>query len=253
MFLPFRFLRAAALCLSLAPMAGEAAAGEALVAVAANFAEPMAALEAAFEEDSGHKLTVSAGSTGKLYAQIAGGAPFDIFLAADAAHPARLEAEGRAVAGSRFTYAVGRLALWSADPALIGDDGAAVLREAKFRRLAIANPDLAPYGAAAMQILAALGLDETLRPRIVTGENIGQAYAMIASGNAELGFVALSQIAGAPAKGSRWAPPDGLYAPIRQDAALLKRAADNEAALAFLAYLKTDAARAVMERYGYAR
>ncbi len=250
--IPFlKTFRLACLALSLAAFVPRAFAEEALVAVAANFAAPMEALEAAFEKESGHALTVSIGATGKLYAQIANGAPFDILLAADAERPERLEAEGRAVAGSRFTYAVGRLALWSADPALIGEDGAALLREGKFRRLAIANPDLAPYGAAAMEVLEGLGLAGTLRPRIVMGENIGQAFAMVASANAELGFVALSQIAGDD-RGSRWIPPSDSYAPIRQDAVLLARAAENEAALAFLAYLKSDEARAVVEKYGYA-
>ena len=248
----FAFLKSVCLAaLALAVLSRPAAAGEALIAVAANFAAPMQALEAAFEAESGHALTVSAGSTGKLYAQIANGAPFDILLAADTERPERLEAEGRAVAGSRFTYAAGRLALWSADPVLIGEDGAAVLRAAAFRRLAIANPDLAPYGAAAMEVLSGLGLAETLRSRIVMGENIGQAFAIAASGNAELGFVALSQVA-EDEKGSRWIPPAASYAPIRQDAALLSRAAENEAALAFLEYLKSDEARAIMEKYGYA-
>ena len=247
----FAFLKSVCLAaFALAALSRPAAAGEALVAVAANFAAPMQELEAAFEKTSGHALTVSAGSTGKLYAQIANGAPFDILLAADTERPERLEAEGRAVAGSRFTYAAGRLALWSADPALIGETGA-VLREGKFRRLAIANPVLAAYGAAAMDVLNGLGLAETLRLRIVMGENIGQAFAMVASGNAELGFVALSQVA-EDEKGSRWIPPAASYAPIRQDAALLSRAAENEAALAFLEYLKSDEARAIMEKYGYA-
>ncbi|MEQ8936695.1 MAG: molybdate ABC transporter substrate-binding protein [Amphiplicatus sp.] len=248
---PFvKIFRLAFFVLAFAAFAARASAGEALIAVAANFAAPMEALEAAFEKSSGHALTVSAGSTGKLYAQIAGGAPFDILLAADTERPERLEAEGRAVSGSRFTYAVGRLALWSADTGFIGEDGAAVLRDGKFRRLAIANPDLAPYGAAAMETLEELGLAETLRSKIVMGENIGQAYAMAASGNAELGFVALSQIA-ADKSGSRWVPPAALYKPIRQDAVLLARAAKNEAALAFLAYLKSEEAHAVLARSGY--
>jgi molybdate transport system substrate-binding protein len=246
-----RFLAGTVLLLAVLPRS--AVAGEALVAVAANFTEVMERLEADFERDSGHQLTVAVGSTGKLYAQIAHGAPFDVLLAADQERPERLESEGLAVAGSRFTYAVGRLTLWSPEEGRVDVDGAATLRAAAFRSLALANPDLAPYGAAAKETLEHLGLWETLAGKIVKGENIGQAHAMVASGNAELGFVALSSVLSPRNQqpGSRWDVPADLYAPIRQDAVLLQRAADNPAAKAFLAFLRSDAVRALIETYGY--
>lgn len=235
-------------------LAGPAAGEEAVVAVAANFAEVAERLEKDFEGASGHRLTFVVGSTGKLYAQIANGAPFDVFLSADQETPARLEKEGQAVAGSRFTYAVGRLTLWSPEPGRVGSDGAATLKEGKFRRLAIANPELAPYGAAAKQALEKLGLWERFKDRIVMGETIGQAHAMVASGNAELGFVALSYVLSprTETKGSRWDVPARLHAPLQQDAVLLARAAGNPAARAFLDFLRSAKARAVMETYGYA-
>ncbi len=178
----FRFVLSLLLVLFLP---GPAAAEEAVVAVAANFTEVVERLEADFERESGHTVTVVAGSTGKLYAQIANGAPFDVFLSADQERPERLEKEGLAVAGSRFTYATGRLTLWSSEPGRVGGDGAATLRQGKFRLLAIANPELAPYGAAAKQALEKLGLWDRFKDRIVMGETIGQAHAMVASGNAE--------------------------------------------------------------------
>lgn len=238
----------AALALA-APAAGE----EATVAVAANFAEVVERLEQQYERDTGHALTVAVGSTGKLYAQIANGAPFDVFLAADQARPERLEEEGLAVAGSRFTYVTGRLTLWSPAPGRVGADGAATLREGGFRLLAIANPELAPYGAAARQTLEKLGLWQGLRQKLVMGETIGQAHAMVASGNAELGFVALSYVLSprSETRGSRWDVPADLYAPIRQDAVLLKRAAGNAAAKGFLGYLRSERAQTLIETYGY--
>jgi molybdate transport system substrate-binding protein len=233
--------------------AGPASAEEALVAVAANFQEVAEKLEVEFEAATDHDLTITTGSTGKLYAQIKNGAPYDILLAADQRRPELLEREGDAVSGSRFTYAVGRLALWSADPARVAADGSETLRAGAFRKLAMANPDLAPYGEAAMQTLAALGLLETLEKKIVMGENVGQAHALVATGNAELGFVALSYVLSPRNEkpGSHWAVPQELYQPIRQDAVLLVRAVDNVAARAFLEYLKSDAARSVIERFGY--
>lgn len=198
-------------------------------------------------------MTVVAGSSGKLYAQIANGAPFDVFLSADQERPGRLEKEGLAVAGSRFTYATGRLTLWSAEPGRVGRDGAATLRRGEFRRLAIANPALAPYGAAAKQALEKLGLWDRFKDRIVMGETIGQAHAMVASGNAELGFVALSSVLSprTETKGSRWDVPGDLHAPIRQDAVLLSRAAGNPAARGFLAFLRSEKARGLIESFGY--
>lgn len=233
--------------------AGPAAAGEAVVAVAANFSEVAERLAKDFERESGHRLTFVAGSTGKLYAQIANGAPFDAFLAADQESPGRLEKEGLAFAGSRFTYATGRLTLWSGEPGRIGRDGAATLRQGKFRRLAIANPALAPYGAAAQRTLESLGLWQRFKDRIVMGETIGQAHALVATGNAELGFVALSSVLSPrnETRGSRWDVPSDLHAPIHQDAVLLARGAKNPAARAFLGFLRSPKAKAVIATYGY--
>lgn len=228
-------------------------AEEALVAVAANFAEVIEELEARFERETGHRLTVTIGATGQLYAQITNGAPFDILLAADRERPLRLEQEGHAVAGSRFTYAVGKLTLWSADAARIGADGEDALRGGEFRKLAMANPALAPYGEAARETLAALGLYEKLADRLVMGENIGQTHTMVATGNAELGFVALSYVMSPrnEISGSRWDVPQDLYSPIRQDAVLLNRAAANPAAREFLAYLRSDDVLTVIRSFGY--
>lgn len=230
--------------------AAPASAADATLAVAANFKAAMTRLEPAFEAQSGHDLAVAYGATGKFYAQIVNGAPFDALLAADAERPARLETSGDAVAGSRFTYAIGRLVLWSPDPDRIGADGEAVLRAGEFRRLAIANPALAPYGAAASDVIAALGVEAGLQDRIVMGENVGQAFALVASGGAELGFVALSQVKAA-GQGSWWAPPSSLHAPIRQDAVLLAHGEGNDAARAFLAFLVSDQARAIIADAGY--
>lgn len=238
-----------ALLLALAFPAG-VRAGQAYVAVASNFVAPMNALAEPFSRMTGHTLTLSSGATGKFYAQIRNGAPFDVLLAADDETPARLLREGEAV--QTQTYAIGRLALWSARPGLI-DGTAAVLQQHRFQRLAIANPRLAPYGAAASEVLSRLGLAEAARPRLVVGENIAQTYQFVASGNADLGFVALSQVMldGKLASGSVWQVPATLHAPIRQDAALLKHGAGNAAARALLDYLRTPAAQAIIARYGY--
>lgn len=247
---PFRFAFSLLLGLSLA---GPAVGEEAVVAVAANFSEVAERLAKDFERESGHRLTFVAGSTGKLYAQLANGAPFDAFLAADRESPEQLEKESLAVAGSRFTYATGRLTLWSREPGLVGRDGAATLRQGNFRLLAIANPALAPYGAAAKQTLESLGLWQRFKDRIVMGQTIGQAHTLVASGNADLGFVALSSVLSPrnKAKGSRWDVPSHLHAPIRQDAVLLARGAGNPAARGFLAFLRSERAKAVMASYGY--
>lgn len=232
---------------------GRGIAAETLVAVAANFTDVVRELAPAFEKKTGHTLSVTVGSTGKLYAQIINGAPFEILLAADQARPARLEKEGGAVAGTRFTYAVGRLTLWSADPDLLADDVKAVLTSGETRHVAIANPDLAPYGAAAKQALQGLGLWDELSGKIVMAENIGQTFAMVATGNARVGFVALSAALapGNTHKGSRWDVPAESYNPVRQDAVLLEKGRDSEAAKAFLTYLRSDETLAVIERYGY--
>jgi len=231
-----------------------ARADEATVAVAANFAEVIEELETMFEAATDHALTVTTGSTGKLYAQIKNGAPFDVLLAADQARPERLEAEGDAVPGSRFTYAIGRIVLWSLNPDAVAADGVETLEGGDFDNLAIANPDLAPYGLAAKQTLQHYGLWDALSGKIVMGQNIGQTFSMVATGNAPLGFVAKSYVLSPrnDQPGSRWDVPTEAYEPIRQDAVMLKRAADNPAAQAFADFLRSDNARAVIERFGYA-
>ena len=216
------------------------------VAVAANFAAPLQALGAAFTQKSGHRVVASTGSSGKFYAQVRNGAPFHVLLSADEATPKRLEEDGLAVAGSRFTYALGRIVLWSAHDALVDGQGE-VLRSKRFNKLAIANPKLAPYGAAAQQAMTRLGVWSAVQGRVVQGENIAQTFQFVASGNAELGFVALSQLAG-ERKGSRWVVPAELHAPIRQDAVLLKQ---HLAAHAFLDFLRSAAARELIRASGY--
>jgi molybdate transport system substrate-binding protein len=227
-------------------------AGEVRVAVAANFAGALAGIAQGFRAATGHTLKVSAGATGKFHSQIAAGAPFDVLLAADAATPQRLISEGHAVPGSSFTYAIGALVLWSAQPGFVDADGA-VLGSARLQRLAIANPKLAPYGAAAIAVLRARGLLQALEPKLVTAESIAQAYQFVFTGNAEAGFVALSQITvpGRPIPGSHWRVPPSLYGEIRQDAVLLKAGADNPAATALLAHLKSEPARRVIRAFGY--
>jgi molybdate transport system substrate-binding protein len=248
-----RFLLATwtALCL-LAGAAAPAQAAEVQVAVAANFTAPMKLIAAEFEKDTGHKATLAFGATGRFYAQIKSGAPFDVLLAADDETPARLVQEGDAMPASRFTYATGKLVLWSASAGVVGAQGA-VLRQGSFRKLAIAAPKLAPYGAAAVETLTRLGLYSQLEPRLVQGESIGQTYNFVQSGNAELGLVALSQVVdgGKLKGGSAWIVPAELHSPIRQDAVQLVRARDNPAAAALLAYLRTDKARAVIRSFGY--
>lgn len=222
------------------------------VAVAANFSAPMQKIAAAFEQDTGHKATLSFGATGKFYAQIKNGAPFQVLLAADQETPQRLEAEGLSVKGSRFTYAVGTLVLWSKQATLVDDKGE-VLRKGGFERIALADPKLAPYGAAAVETLKRLGLLTTLQPKFVQGENIAQTYQFVATENAALGFVALSQVfsEGRLNAGSAWIVPADLHAPLQQDALILAAGKDNAAAAALMQYLRGDKARAVMRAYGY--
>lgn len=219
------------------------------IAVATNFATTCNAIGKAFTAATQHDVVISDGSSGKLAAQIANGAPFEVFLSADVERPAKLEAEQKTVAGTRFVYAVGKLALWSASPDLV--TGEATLRADAFRHLAIANPELAPYGAAARDVLQKLQLWDRLQPKLVRGEDIGQTFHFVSTGNAELGFVALSQIAANDA-GSRWLVPQDLYAPIEQQAVLLLPGRGDPAARAFLEFLKGDAARALIEGAGYA-
>ena len=222
------------------------------IAVASNFAAPLKVIAAEFERTTGHSVMTSSASTGKLYSQITNAAPFDVLLAADDETPARLQTVGMAVANSRFTYAVGRLALWSADAGLVDAKGE-VLKSGKFTRLALASPKAAPYGVAAIETLSKLNLMNALEPKFVTGESIGQAYSFVASGNVPLGFVASSQVmqSGKLKSGSMWLVPSELHSPLKQDAVLLLRARDNPAALAFMAFLKTDASRATIRSFGY--
>ncbi|XQE68424.1 molybdate ABC transporter substrate-binding protein [Pseudomonas sp. P3C3] len=235
-------------------LSGQTLAGEVQVAVAANFSAPMQAIARAFGQSSGHRVVAAYGATGQFYAQINHGAPFEVLLAADDSTPAKLENEGAGVPGSRFTYAVGALALWSARPGYV-DDAGAVLKSDTFRHLAIANPQTAPYGLAATQVLDQLGLTEAIEPRLVEGQNIAQAYQFVASGNAELGFVALSQVYkdGQITRGSAWQVPAQLHEPIRQDAVLLTKGQDNPAARALLEYLRGEQAATLIRAYGYQR
>lgn len=226
-----------------------AGAAEVRVAVAGNFAEVMGELAAAFEARTGHRAVLSAASTGKHYAQIVQGAPFDVFFAADARHPERLERDGRAVAGTRFTYAIGAIVLWSPRPGLVDAQGQ-VLKTGGFRFLAIANPALAPYGRAAEEMLRKWGLWEGLQDRLVRGQTITQAYQFVKTGNAELGFVALSQVKrpGKAAEGSWWRVPQALHSPIEQQVVLLR---DTPPARALLEFVRGDAALKIIRAYGY--
>lgn len=220
------------------------------IAVASNFTATMNELISRFEEDTGHEVQVSYGSSGRFYAQITNGAPFDAFFSADQEKPALLE-ESELASGS-FTYAIGALALWSKSPDLQLDQGE-FLRDGSFNKLSMANPRLAPYGQAAIEVLSALGLEINTREHWVQGENITQAFQFVDSENADLGFVALSQILqnGELRAGSFWLIPPALYAPIRQDAVLLKRAEAKQAAIDFLNYVQSPSALSLIESYGY--
>lgn len=221
-------------------------------AVASNFTAPMKQIVAQFEERTGHDVTLSFGSSGKLFAQIQNGAPFQVYFSADQQKPEALENAGLAAPGSRFTYAVGSLALWSATPGFVDEDYTP-LKNLEFRKLALANPKLAPYGIAAVEVLNALKLRETTKPKWVMGENIAQTYQFVDSGNADLGFVALSQVLdnGKLKKGCAWPVPAELHSPIRQDAVLLRRAQDNAGAKALLDYIRGDEAHGILRAYGY--
>ena len=227
-------------------------ADEVQVAVAANFTAPMKQIAAEFEKDTGHKAVLAFGATGKFYAQISNGAPFEVLLAADDETPVKLEKELLAAPGTRFTYAIGKLVLWSAKEGYVDAQGD-VLKKGDFKHLALANPKAAPYGAAAMQTMKQLGLLENIQPRIVQGENIAQTHQFVATGNAELGFVALSQVFkdGKITSGSAWIVPGKFYAPIRQDAVVLAKGRNKPAATALMAYLKSDKARTLIKSYGY--
>ena len=227
-------------------------AGEVLVAVAANFAAPMQKIAALFEQDTGHKARLSLGSTGSFYAQIKNGGPFQIFLSADDETPLKLEQEGHAVAGTRFTYATGKLVLWSKQPGLVDDKGQ-VLFGNSFQRLAIANPKLAPYGAASLETLQRLNLLDTLKPKLVQGDNIAQTFQFVQTQNAQLGFLALSQVYadGKIMQGSAWIVPANMHSPLQQDALLLNAGKNLPAAEALLNYLKSEKAKAVIRSFGY--
>ena len=229
-----------------------AMAEEVTVAVAANFTAPMKQIAADFEKATGHKVLLSFGASGKFYAQIKNGAPFQLFLSADDEKPAQLEKDGLTVPGSRFTYAVGTLVLWSAKPGFVDPKGE-VLSKGTFNKLSIANPKLAPYGTAAIEVLTKQGLLAAVQPKLVQGENISQAYQFVSTGNADLGFVALSQVMqdGRISSGSAWVVPDNLHSPIRQDAVLLLKGKGNQAAEGLANYLKTDKVKAVIRTYGY--
>jgi molybdate transport system substrate-binding protein len=246
MFRHLQFFCALMMCLATAH------AGEVTVAVASNFTAPMQKLAPLFEKDTGHKLVLAFGSTGGFYAQIKNGGPFHVFLSADDETPLKLEKEGFAVKGTRFTYATGQLILWSKQPGFV-DEKADVLKSGKFQRLAMANPKLAPYGAAALETLQKLGLLQQLQPKLVQGDNIAQTYQFVSTENAQLGFVALSQVYadGKLLQGSGWRVPSHLHAPIQQDAVLLSAGENNPAAKELLAFLKTDKAKALIQSFGY--
>lgn len=238
--------------LSLLFLSAGVSADEVQVAVAANFTAPMQQIAAEFEKDTGHKAMLSFGATGKFYAQISNGAPFEVFLAADDETPAKLEKELLIAPHSRFTYAIGKLVLWSAKEGVVDGKGE-VLKKGDFKHLALANPKIASYGTAAVEAMKKLGIHDALQPKFVQGDNITQTYQFIASGNAELGFVALSQVFkdGKLSAGSSWMVPSDLYSPIRQDAVVLAKGRNKPAATALADYLKGSKAKAIIKSYGY--
>jgi molybdate transport system substrate-binding protein len=246
------FSRLAVVLVTLAVFCPPAFAETTIAAVASNFTQPMTEIADAFENATGHSAKLSFGSSGKFVAQIDNGAPFEVFLSADAEKPEQLEQTKSAVPGSRFTYAIGKLVLWSAKPGFVDEQGA-ILNGGDFKHLALADPKLAPYGAAAVEVLKNKGLFEKLQPLFVLGENISQTHQFISTGNAELGFIALSQVIedGKIAEGSGWVVPETLHAPIRQDAVLLNKGAENPAAAALMQFLKSPEARAIIQKYGY--
>ena len=240
----------AAAALALPPAAWPASTS---IAVAANFAAPMRSLVQSFEKNTGHKVVVALGATGQLYAQIKNGAPFDVLLAADDETPKKLESEGLAVSGSRASYAIGRLVLWSKRGELIDAKGE-FLSTGRFDRIAIANPKLSPYGLAAVEVIEKLGLTQAIKPKAIEASNITQAHQFVASGNAEIGFVALAQVAegGKIKSGSGWIIPESLHSPIQQDLVLLQRGKTNPAAQQLIEFLRSENAKAVIRSYGYA-
>lgn len=246
------WLKSLACCVMPLVWTHHAWAAEVSVAVAANFTAPMKIIAQAFERETGHKAVLSFGATGQLYAQIKNGAPFSILLAADELTPAKIEKENLGVAGTRVTYAIGQLVLWSKNPGRVDDRGE-ILKKGSFTKLAIANPKLAPYGAAAIEVLNHAGVLRQVKPKIVEGANIAQTFQFVFSENADLGFVALSQVYenGKLKQGSAWIVPASLYSPIKQDAILLNPGRDSPAALALMKYLQSDAAKRVIQNFGY--
>ena len=245
---PLNLVRLAGIAAFACVTAGNAFAAQTNVAVAANFTDAAKEIAAAFQKKTGHEAVLSFGASGQFYTQITQDAPFQVFLSADDERPKKLVDDGLGIADSRFTYAIGKLVLWSRNADLV--KGEATLKANAFTKLSIANPAAAPYGAAAIETIKALKIYDAVQPKVVQGNSISQAFQFIDSGNAELGFVALSQLAG-NTSGSRWLVPAALYTPIRQDAVLLKKGASNEAATAFISFLKGPEARAVIEKYGY--
>ena len=245
-----RLARFAALAFGVLITAAPARAAETPVAVAANFTEPAKAIAAAFTKATGEEVTLSFGSSGQFYAQITHGAPFQVFLSADTERPSAAERAGLGVAGARFVYAIGRLVLYSRTPGLVDGTGAVLKRPDRFRKIAIADPAAAPYGSAAMQTMTRLGVIDSLKPKLVQGASITQAYQFTQTGAAELGFVALSQVIATPG-GSRWTVPAHLHDPIDQAAILLKTGEANPTARRFIEFLKGAEARAIIRRYGY--
>lgn len=227
-------------------------AEEVQVAVAANFTAPMKQIAADFEKQTGHKVVLSFGASGKFYAQIKNGAPFQLFLSADDEKPIQLDKDGLSVPGSRFTYAIGTLVLWSPKSGVVDHNGD-ILAKGNFNKISIANPKLAPYGTAAMEVLTKRGILSAVQPKIVQGENIAQTFQFVSTGNAELGFVALSQVMkdGKISSGSAWVVPSRLHTPIRQDVVLLQKGKGNPAAEGLLQYLKNDSVKALIRTYGY--
>jgi molybdate transport system substrate-binding protein len=244
-----RDLFAVVLAFSTISLAAPAAAAETQVAVAANFTEPAREIAAAFTKATSHTAVLSFGSSGAFYTQMAHGAPFEVFLSADADRPKKAEQDGLGVPNSRFTYAIGRLVLYSTRAGLV-DDGGYVLKRGTFQKVSIADPLAAPYGVAAVQTMQKLGVYPNLTPKIVKGSSITQAYQFVATGAAELGFVALSQVINVPG-GSRWIVPTSLHAPIDQQAILLWTGQKNPAAIAFMSFLKGRQATAIIRKYGY--
>ena len=252
MMLPSRALRGLLSLLAACLLPLSSYATEATVAVAANFAAPMKVIAQDFEKETGHRAVLAFGATGQLYAQIKNGAPFQLLLAADDKIPAKLEREGLGVAGTRFTYATGKLVLWSKNASLVDNRGE-ILRSGNFNQIALANPKLAPYGAAAMEVVETMGLTAAITPKIVQGANISQVFQFVSSENATLGFVALSQVfeSGKIKEGSGWIVPSNMHKPIKQDVILLRSGKDNAAAQALMQYLRSNKAKAVIRSFGY--